>query len=145
VLSIATNDDLAEVCDLLRVMHDENGIGRVNEEKALGVISSHIEEGGCIISRSNGDLVGSVGIYQDTWWYSDEKAFFDRWFFVHPEHRTGGHAVRLLGAIKQAARNESRPFVLHVGTTVNAWAKLKFFRKHLTPFGGSFVYMPEAA
>lgn len=143
MITIATPSDLSEVVDLLRVMHAENGVGRVNETKALGVITKRIEAGGCMLARSHGRLVGSVAIYKDNWWYSDELAFFDQWFFVHPEHRSEGHAVRLLAALKQACRNTGVPLVLHVGTTVDALSKLKFFKKHLTPFGGSFLFDPK--
>ena len=144
MISLATPENLEEVCDLLRVMHAENGVGRVNEDKARGVITKRIQEGGCIVARSHGRLVGTVAIYKDMWWYSDELAFFDQWFFVHPEHRSEGHAVRRLAALKQACRNTGVPLVLHVGTTVDALSKLKFFKKHLTPFGGSFIFQPEA-
>lgn len=144
MITIATIDDLEGVCDLLRVMHAENGVGRVNEIKARGVITQRINEGGCMITRRHGKLVGSVAIYRDAWWYSSEPAFFDQWFFVHPDHRTEGHAVRLLAALKQACRNTGMPLVLNVGTAVDALSKLKFFKKHLTPFGGSFLFDPAA-
>lgn len=144
MLTLATPDDLTEVCDLLRVMHTENGVGRVNEAKALGVITERINEGGCMISRSHGKVVGSVAVYRSNWWYSDESVFFDQWFFVHPEHRNEGHAVRLIAALKQACRNTGTPLVLQVGTTVDALSKLKFFKKHLTPFGGAFLFRPDA-
>lgn len=144
MLSIATSDDLPQVFDLLKVMHAENGVGRVNEAKALGVISQRINDGGCMITRHKaGHLVGTVAVYRSTWWYSDETALFDQWFFVHPEHRNEGHAVRLIAALKQAARNTGIPLVFSVGTTVDALSKLKFFKKHMTPFGGSFIFRPE--
>lgn len=145
MISIATTDDLQEVCDLLRVMHAENGVGRVNEAKALGVISQRINDGGCMITRQQGRVVGSVAVYKNTWWYSDELVFFDQWFFVHPDFRNSGHAVRLIAALKQACRNTRTPLVLSVGTTVDALSKLKFFKKHLTPFGGSFLFNPAEA
>lgn len=144
MLEIATPADLQEVCDLLRVMHAENGVGRVNETKALGVITQRIQEGGCLLSRRHGRVVGSVAIYKSNWWYSDELAFFDQWFFVHPDHRNEGHAVRLIASLKQASRDTKIPVVLHVGTTVDALSKLKFFKKHLTPFGGSFLFNPAS-
>jgi GNAT superfamily N-acetyltransferase len=143
MIELATAPDLEGVCDLLRVMHQENGVGRVNEAKALGVISSRIEEGGCLVSRQNGVIVGSIAVYRSNWWYSDEVAFFDQWFFVHPKHRTEGHASRLIAAMKQAARNTGVPFVLQVGTTIDALSKLRFFKKHMTPFGGAFIYIPQ--
>lgn len=142
MISVATQDDLQAVCDLLRVMHAENGIGRVNEGKALGVISNRINEGGVLISKQRGQVVGSVAIYRAEWWYSDELAFFDQWFYVHVDHRAEGHATRLIAALKQAARNTGIPVVLHVGTTVDALSKLKFFKKYLQPFGGSFIFQP---
>jgi len=144
MISVATPDDLPEICELLRAMHAENGVGQVNDKKALGVITQRINDGGCMICRQHGRLVGSVAIYKDTWWYSDEKVFFDQWFFVHPEFRAFGHATRLLAALKQACRNTGVPLVLHVGTPIDALSKLKFFKKHLTPFGGSFVFYPDA-
>ena len=143
MIELATSADFEGVCDLLRAMHAENGVGRVNEAKARGVISQNIESGGCLISRQRGVIVGSVAIYRDQWWYSDETAFFDRWFFVHPDNRDKGHAERLIAALKAAARNTGLPMVLSVGTTVDALPKLRFFKKHLTPFGGSFIFMPD--
>ena len=145
MLTVATAADLPEVCELLRVMHTENGVGRVNEDKALGVISQRIKDGGCMISRSRGRLVGSVAVYESNWWYSDELAYFDQWFFVHPENRNEGHAVRLIAAMKAAARIRGIPLVFAVGTTVDTLSKLKFFKKHLTPFGGSFIFDPRMA
>lgn len=143
MIELATKDDLPGVCDLLRAMHDENGIGRVNEAKALGVITNIIDNGGCLISKKGESIVGSIGVYRSSWWYSDEPVFFDQWFFVHPDNRTEGHATRLIAAMKQAARNSGTAFVLQVGSTVDTLSKLRFFKKHLTPFGGAFVYMPE--
>lgn len=144
MLSIATLDELPQICDLLRVMYAENGVGRVNEQKALGAITQRISEGGCLISKQHDRVVGSVAIYRSTWWYSDQVAFFDQWFFVHPDHRTQGHAVRLIAGLKQACRDTGIPLVFQVGTTVDTLSKLKFFKKHLTPFGGSFIFDPAA-
>lgn len=143
MLAIATSDDLQEVCDLLRVMHAENGVGRVNETKALGVITQTINAGHCLITRDQGQVVGSMGLYRSQWWYSDDPVFFDQWFFVHPKHRSSGHALRLISAMKAISAQNKTPFVLSVGTTVDTLEKLRFFRKHLQPFGGSFVYLPD--
>lgn len=145
MLSVATPDDLEEVFQLLLVMHAENGIGRVDEPKALGAISQIINSGGCLISKQNGKIVGSVGLTMTSWWYSRENFLVDEWFFVHPDHRSEGHATQLIGWMKTAAQVSKVPVVLSVGTTVDALSKLKYFRKHLTPFGGAFIYQPEAA
>lgn len=145
MLSVATPDDLAEVFNLLLVMHAENGVGRLDEPKARGAISEIINSGGCLISKQNGKIVGSVGLTMTSWWYSRDRFLVDEWFFVHPDHRAEGHATQLIGWMKTAAKTSGIPVVLSVGTTVDALSKLKYFRKHLTPFGGAFIYQPEAA
>jgi len=145
MLSVATPDDLEEVFTLLLVMHAENGVGRLDEPKARGAISEIINSGGCLISKQNGKIVGSVGLTMTSWWYSQDRFLVDEWFFVHPDHRAEGHATQLIGWMKTAAQTCGTPVVLSVGTTVDALSKLKYFRKHLTPFGGAFIYQPKAA
>lgn len=145
MLSVATPDDLDEVCELLWVMHDENGVGRLDKPKARGAISQIIDSGGCFVARQDDRIVGSAGLFMTEWWYSREKALFDQWFFVHPDYRKYGHATRLIAALKAAGRTGRIPVVLQVASTVDTLSKLKFFRRHLTPFGGAFVFMPEAA
>lgn len=145
MLSVATPDDLDEVCELIRVMHAEVGIGRLDDTKVRGAISEIINSGGCLISKQDDRIVGSVGLTMTSWWYSPDRFLVDQWFFVHPDHRAEGHATQLIAWMKTAAKNTGIPVVLSVGTTVDALSKLKYFRKHLTPFGGSFIYQPEAA
>lgn len=148
MLTIATPDDLAAIYDLRRVQRLEEGvIGRVNEAKALGAISQHISQSDCLISRTSGEIVASVAIFRDAFWDTDDMAIFDRWFYVHPKHRSEGHATRMIAALKEVSRRSRQPLVLSVGTTPDALSRLKFFRKHLTPCGGAFLFNPmkEAA
>jgi GNAT superfamily N-acetyltransferase len=145
MLSVATPDDLEAVFQLLLVMHAENGIGRVDEPKARGAISEIIKNSGCLLAWQDNQIVGSVGLTMTSWWYSRGNFLTDMWFFVHPDHRTEGHATRLIGWMKSAADHSGVPVVLSVGTKTDALSKLKYFRKHLTPFGGAFIYEPKAA
>jgi GNAT superfamily N-acetyltransferase len=145
MLTIANPGDLDEMCALIKVMHDENGVGRLDQSKVRGAISEVIASGGCLVAKQDGRIVGSVGLIMDEWWYSSEKALIDRWFFVHPDHRKFGHATRLIAAMKAAADTSGLPVVLQVSSTVDTLSKLKFFKRHLTPLGGAFIHMPRAA
>lgn len=143
MIELATNDDLTGVCDLLRVRHAEKGMGRVNETKALGVISQAIESGGCLVSRQREVIVGSVAVIKrEIDEFSDAEAFFSRWFYVHPEHRNEGHAVRLIAALKQASRNTGLPLFLKVDTSMEELGRLRFFKKHLDPESAGFSFEP---
>jgi GNAT superfamily N-acetyltransferase len=142
MIALATPDDISGIADLLRSMHAENGQAQVNERKALGVISQHIESGGCLVARQRDEIVGSMGVYVGSWWYSDEEAFFTRWFYVHPKHRSEGHATRLIGGMKQASRVEGKRLFVRIGAQASDLASLKHFKKYLVPFEGGYVFNP---
>lgn len=145
MLRIATPADLEAICNLLRSMHDEIGVGRVDEKTALGAISEIINQGYCVVVEKDGAIVGSIGLTLTQWWYSKDKLFTDQWFFVHPDHRKFGLATRLLNFVKAVGDRRGLPVVISVGTTIETLPKLKFFKKHLKPFGGSFIHIPKAA
>lgn len=146
MMRVATPDDLSEVYSLLEVMHQEyTNIGRVDAAKARGAILDIIKAGGCIVSEKDGKIIGTVGIFKSTPWFSSDEIWSDQWFYVHPDHRADGHATRFIACLKAAANKEGRPFVLSVNTTERTLSKLKYFKKHMQPFGGNFIYFPEAA
>jgi len=145
MLRIATPDDLEAICTLLRSMHSEIGIGRVDDDTARGAISDIIQKGQCVVAEKDGAIVGSVGLTMTQWWYSKDLLFTDQWFFVHPAHRQHGLATRLVNFIKGVADKWKIPAVISVGTTVETLPKLKFFKKHMKPFGGSFIHIPKAS
>lgn len=142
MITLATPDDAPGIADLLRSMHAETGQALVNERKAYGVISQHITDGGCLIARQRGEIVGSMAVYLDSWWYSDETAFFTRWFYVHPQHRMEGHATRMIAGMKQAAHDQNKRLFVRVGTSVADLASLKYFKKLMEPFEGGYVFNP---
>lgn len=145
MLRIATPADLDAICDLLRSMHYEIGVGRVDEEVARGAISEVISKSLCVVVERNGAIVGSVGLAMTQWWYSKDLFLTDQWFFVSPDSRQFGLATRLINFVKLMSEKWKVPAVISVGTTVETLSKLKFFKKHLQPFGGSFIHIPKAS
>lgn len=146
MMRVATPDDLEAVYQLLLVMHGEYAnIGRVDAAKARGAILDIIKSGGCIVAEQNGEIVGSVGIFKSASWFSSDEVWSDQWFFIHPDHRKHGLATQFIACLKAAANSENRPFVLSVNTTARTLTKLKYFKKHMQQFGGSFIYFPKAA
>lgn len=136
----ATLPDVQRVFTLLKVMHGEVGIFPLAEEKAVARIASIIEAGGCLVIEDGGEMVASVGLEQNAAWYTEAQCYADVWFYVHHDHRKSGHAKVLLWFSKQASRMKQIPVVVSVGTTKDTLRKLRFFRKYMTPFGGSFIY-----
>lgn len=121
-------------------MHAEIGICKLDKEKAVARIAAVISAGGCLVIEDGGKMVASVGLEETSAWYSQDKALYDTWFYVHHDHRKSGHAKALLYFTKQASKMKGIPVVVSVGTTKDTLRKLRFFRKYMTPFGGSFIY-----
>lgn len=154
-LRLATPDDLEQIGKLLWMMTAEIGVGRVNEPKAREAVSNIVnaKNGACILAERKGQIVGTLGLTMTSWWYSSDRFMTDLFFFVHPDHRAdlteggenAGHASRMIAWAKAAADKARVPLVLSVGTDIDAIPKIRFMRKHLTPFGGSFIHKPRAA
>lgn len=155
MLRIATPDDLEKIGALLWMMTAEIGVGRVNESKAREAVNRTLLEphSCCILAERKGDVVGCLGLVMTSWWYSTDRFLMDLFFFVHPQHRAdkheegenGGHASRMIAVAKILACKKAVPLVLSVGTDIDPIPKIRFMRKHMEPFGGSFIFKPEAA
>lgn len=152
-LRIATPADLEEIGKLLWMMTGEIGIGRVFEPKAREAVSKIVNEGGCILAERKGAIVGILGLTLTSWWYSKDNFITDLFFFVHPKHRSdlneagdnAGHAAKMIAWAKAAADRAQVPLVLSVGTDIAPLPKIRFMRKHMNPFGGSFIHKPRMA
>ncbi len=151
-LRLATPDDIEQVGTLLWLMLDEIGIGAVNEPKAREAVTRSIRENSCLVTEWQGEIVGVLGLVMTSWWYSSDRFLTDVFFFVHPQHRAdrneggenAGHATKLIAWAKAAAKRVKVPLVLSVGTDIAPLPKIRFMRKHMEPFGGSFIYKPVA-
>ena len=152
MMRIAESSDLQEICALLREMDAENGVLKADEQKALKTIHAVLDARLCMVCEEGGQIVASLGLlYGEPFWQSSEEGYYDRWFYVRQHARGGPHAGELLTTAKKMARIASH----HYGKTIPLWVgisspkktvrKMLFMEKYLTPFGGIFYYMPEAA
>lgn len=158
-LRVATPADIEEIGKLLYLMHAEIGIGRVNEPKAREAVTNIVNNGSCILALRKDKIVGALGLVETSWWFGLDNFITDLFFFVDPAHRAdinadgenAGHATRMISWAKHtvnllsAKRGIVIPLILSVGTDVDPMPKIRFMRKHLQPFGGSFIHKPKAA
>lgn len=137
---VAQPDETDAVFENLLPMHKETAVASLNKTKAYEEVDRLVKQGSVIVSEDSGGIRGSIGLYMPQWWYSDDTFLSDRWFFVHPAHRKGGHASRLIDGAKMAADALGVPLVLGVQTQVDPATKLKMFNRKMTLFGGAFIY-----
>jgi GNAT superfamily N-acetyltransferase len=97
-------ESFAEVFGLLLELHRTGGYAPLSTDKAALAALNVISEDMTFIARVEGNAVGTIGMTELAFWYSEQTFLQDAWLFVKPEHRSGRVGVRLM----QAARDEAQ-------------------------------------
>lgn len=136
----AVEGDIQPLFDMLCDMHAEIGIGTLDREKALGAIWRTLTEGAVLVADLDGEMVGSIGLTVDSWWYSKDKFLIDVWTFVHPKARKTRAATLLIGEARAKAKRLSAPLVLGLFNRVQIDRKAHFYQRlGLEPVGVWFL------
>lgn len=83
----AVAEDWPALKDLLVRFHGENGLAPLNLDKVRVLALQQIDLGLVILAEVKGELVGGVGLVEESWWYSDERLLRDFFLYVTPEAR----------------------------------------------------------
>jgi L-amino acid N-acyltransferase YncA len=134
-LRLATVDDLPAICVLGRIMHEESTFAPMDYDvervkQTIGDLM-HKSQFVVVAEDKNGEVIGGMaGMVTQSWFGSDMVAN-DLSLFIHPNHRGGMLAVRLIKAFVQWARlagaKQIRPGVISGNATaVRLYEKLGF-------------------
>jgi GNAT superfamily N-acetyltransferase len=108
VIRVAELSDVDEVIELGSFLHEASVYSRLpfNKAKAGKTISGLIgnENGVVFVAESNGRIIGGIAGGVAEWWFCDVLHAYDYSFFVHPDHRGGRAAYRLLLAFQEWAK-----------------------------------------
>lgn len=127
---LGTPNDVDEICRLLAdFMFAENGEGPLNYAKGKKQVSALLENGVVFVAVCNGEIVGSIGLYEDSPWYSDARGLRDLWTFVHPDKRGARIATKLITAAKEVAVKQGLRLYLGILTPVKLEEKMKFYER----------------
>jgi GNAT superfamily N-acetyltransferase len=86
---------------------------QVNWFRVSAMITNLLQQGMVVVAEKEGQLLGSIAGSVHGNWYSDQPTLSDVWFYVFPEHRGTGAALKLLRAFK--AMGEERNLRISVG------------------------------
>ena len=142
VLRLGDEHDAGALLALLRVMHAENGEAPINVDKVTAHIGHVLEQGVVIIAERDDEIVGSIGLMKDSYWYSDATRLGDYWTFVHPDHRASRIAKRMIKQAKMEAQYRGLPLYLGIVSPVELETKMKFYaRLGLRQIGAFYTTM----
>lgn len=138
--AVAVAEDVDGLCDLLAVMHAENGIGRLNISKTRRVVEGVVQYGVALIALYDDErIVASIGLEHQPWWYSDDFYVGDRWTFVHPDYRRSKIATRLLRQARNYAKALGLPLLMGPLTPNQPERVDKLYARHFQPIGRIFM------
>lgn len=128
----ATHDDVPALVSLGRLLHDTSsyaGLG-YDDEKVSRQCKLLIDGAGAVfVSQLEDEVVGFIGGGVTEHWFSGEKVAFDYSFFVHPQHRHGVTAVRLICAFETWAKSQGAVQIrMGITTAVNVQGTTRLFK-----------------
>lgn len=136
-LRMATPDDLPAIVVLGRVMHQESSFAPMDYDvdRVKETISDLMNKSQFVVvaEDTNGEVIGSMaGMCTQSWFGSDMVAN-DLALFIHPDHRGGMLAVKLIKTFvhwaKLAGAKQIRPGVVSGSRTAEAlYDRLGFTR-----------------
>lgn len=138
----ARKEDLQDIYWLLvKYMHPECGLAELAPTRVAHEVMAVLSHGYAFVVERDGKIVGSVGLLMgEPFWYSQEVRLFDRWIYVHPEHRATGAGDMLIGAMQQLSEASGIPLLSAVFSPTDTDRKNAYFRRRgFTPVGEIFV------
>lgn len=139
----ATIEDQPELLRLLGVMHAENGMMPLNEEKAAAFFARAFNRQGGIIGAigETGDIRAMIYLLISSFWYTDAMHLEECFNFVRHDCRKTNYAQKLIKFAQECSDTLKLPLVIGVMTSSRMEAKVRLYKRSLgVPAGAFFVY-----
>jgi hypothetical protein len=90
------DDDVQIIFALLEEMHAEVAHEPLCREKALANVAATVKAGLARMVFDGEELVGTFGLWNADWWYSESRVFLSQWIYVAKSHRLGSGVLRCM-------------------------------------------------
>jgi L-amino acid N-acyltransferase YncA len=137
ILRLATVDDLPAIVVLGRVMHEESSFAPMDYDvdRMKETIGDLMNKSQFVVvaEDTNGEVIGGMAGMVTQSWFGNDMVANDLALFIHPDHRGGMLAVRLIKSFvrwaKLAGAKQIRPGVISGNRTAEAlYDRLGFTR-----------------
>ena len=93
-------------------MHSESKMGSVNKSKVLEKILHVFHNGIIIVTETNEEISGTMGLLPFDFWWSDDKALGDQWLFVSKKYRSTRSFQTLISSARKISHEAKLPLLL---------------------------------
>jgi hypothetical protein len=140
--------DEADLMELCRELHRENGLFSINEDRVRHFICRALSGQGGIIGVVGGrdNIEAALYLLISTHWYSDQWHLEELFAFVRPEYRKTNNAKDLICFAKRCSNEIGIPLVIGVVSNTRTEAKIRLYERQLAkPAGAFWVHQPVRA
>lgn len=141
----AVPEDEEGIMELARLVNNENGVFKMNEDKVRGMVRPSLYLSGGIMGviGPKDRIEGLVLLRVSQYWYSDAAFLEEMCVYVHPEYRAakGGRARKLVEFAKQASERLGLPLMIGILSNSRTDAKTRLYERQFgAPAGAFFLY-----
>ena len=141
---LASQADEAQLMDICRNLHKENGLFAMDDERVRGMLHRAFNRQGGMIGVIDGDneIAAVIYLLLSSFWYSRDDHIEELFAYVRPHHRKPpGHAIALIEFAKRCSEQIGIPLVIGVLSNKHMEAKVRMYRRELgAPAGAFFVF-----
>ena len=137
--ALVTN--LQDVLDLLVEFHGELPPAiPLSMPRTLQTVVTVFDEGVILIALRDDEVVGTMGIAPQQWWFSNAWYLSDCWMFVKKGARRSTAAADILKAARSFADKTGLPLIAAVANLNQTNRKNALYRRYFTPIGERFIH-----
>lgn len=141
----ATPQDEDGIMELARLVNNENGVFKMNDDKVRSMVRPSLYLSGGIMGviGQKDRIEGLVLLRVSQYWYSDATFLEEMCVYVHPEYRAakGGRARKLVEFAKKASEKLELPLMIGILSNSRTDAKTRLYERQFgSPAGAFFLY-----
>lgn len=139
---IADSSDEDAVYDLFKLMHEENAVFDIDEERTRDFIKMATDRSNGVVGLIEGENSpeGMVCMIIDQLWYSSEWFLNEMFNFVHPDFRRSTRAKALISFAKNVSDEMKLPLIIGVVSNHRTEMKVKLYERQFPKAGAFFMY-----
>lgn len=139
-IRLAVPTDEEEIFKICKLLHQENGLFPMSEEKVRARIRECTEQRGGIIGviGAPGEIEAIICLIINTFWYCETFSLDEQFAYVLPNHRRSANAKELIVFAKACAQELKLPLVIGVLSNERTEAKVRLYERQLGPSAGAF-------
>lgn len=139
----AQPEDRPAVIGLLFEMHAEVGIFPLSLQRLEENVDEVLRQGRVLLAVENGAVVGSVGLYVGSFWYSEEKVLMDTWIFTSARAGDRLSVFRdMIAAVRMEGEEQGLPIVLTLFCEDAENRKTRLFSRYGDMVLKGFMFKP---